>query len=295
VILCKDDRACWVCAKVATQEVVDDAIDVIQRILSHFGKGISFACFDGTIPPRYQRRVMEQPDGMTILRRIAAEAVQEVIGDPEGLMLGHVHSAHFWHSSAPEDGAFPHTHGTILPIGIDSLGRPASLKSLYVTQEQLDQLRAVWQRRVRRVFGDDGTEGDWNVWYHVAYGEGHLRHWLEYQFRRPIEDVYKRVAAGLFPTDVNPGWLARLVCRPKGEKRCQWYGWLSDNQRTRYLDKIDLFIPKRAERNRKRKEIHCPECHQLYVPSGQVSSCVYVSVTGGYVLKRRRRPGEAVA
>ena|SRR3989442_15557875 len=69
------------------------------------------------------------------------------------------------------------------------------------------------------------------------YGRGHavMRHRLSYQFRRPVKDCYNVVMSMQSVDGLNLASVNRMLLRPKNEKGHQWYGWLSDGVKTKFL------------------------------------------------------------
>jgi hypothetical protein len=50
-----------------------------------------------------------------------------------------------------------------------------------------------------------------------------------------------------------------MLLRPKTEKRTQWYGFLSDNQKSKYLKKLGYVLEAKAVRRKKRSKRVCFE------------------------------------
>jgi hypothetical protein len=59
-----------------------------------------------------------------------------------------------------------------------------------------------------------------------------------------------------------------MLIRPRKEKRHQWYGYLSDGIKARYLQKLGISIDRKAVRDRERRKSYCPDCKNELVCIG---------------------------
>jgi hypothetical protein len=55
------------------------------------------------------------------------------------------------------------------------------------------------------------------------------------------------------PNSLKVDWVRRMLIRPRYEKRHQWYGYLSDGIKSKYLQKLGLSIERKSVRDRVRR------------------------------------------
>ncbi|HEV2137661.1 MAG TPA: hypothetical protein VGR53_02350 [Nitrososphaerales archaeon] len=130
---------------------------------------------------------------------------------------------------------------------------------LYLRGERLESFNRLWRTNFVERFGEVKTPRFVTYWH---YGSGYAtaEHRFEYQFRRPVLETFQAVASAwrLVPAKVD--WVKRMLIRPRYEKRHQWYGYLSDGIKSRYLQKLGILIDRKSVRDRVRRRAYCPDC-----------------------------------
>lgn len=130
---------------------------------------------------------------------------------------------------------------------------------MYLSGNAFSELRASWKRNLERSF-EATTAKDVDIHFHYQKGVGHLRHRLRYQYREPVIDFYKYATQAVHPVEFDAEWVRRALLGRKHEKHVVWFGWLADCVRYKYLRLIDLEIPRKRERDEKRRKTLCPLC-----------------------------------
>lgn len=274
-MLCQERELCPVCAWAYNEQLVADDLELYQLLCQHTGSKLTFGEVEFTLPFEAQKKVTDENLGE--LKGLAFDCLKEVLSPNNEFLLAGVGSTHHWHSSDPLKGWFPHVHFTVLELAYDKVNNRFIRLPMHLTRERLERLNEVWKERFERRFG--GIRAKRFV-VHWHYGRGHatMRHRLSYQFRRPVKDCYRAVTSTNASPNVNFEWLHRMLIRPKKEKRHQWYGWLSDGVKTKFLAKLEIIRAKRAERARARQRVYCPICGNELVCVGH--GIPYDSLTG---------------
>lgn len=254
VSLCRKRHWCPIDAKVYAYGLADDAVEVVSQMYGKVGARFRFGVLDFTLPRDLWPRVGDGELGD--LRRIAWSVINEVLGG-EGLVLGGVGVAQFWHSADPLSGWYPHVHFTSLNMGFKDGVRVEI--PVYIDHEKVARIRALWRERVQARWGAS-NQSYWDVFPQYSQGYGHFRHRLAYAFRYPIVDLYKAITGEGHVSQPPDGWLRRMLLRPEKEKRVQWFGWMSQRYLYQYAERLELEIPKKPLREKERRKVFCPYC-----------------------------------
>jgi hypothetical protein len=218
---------------------------------------IGFGEVTFTLPPSAQRLVKD--DMLGVVRRTGFQTVNEVLSEEGRFVLGCVGSTHHWHSSRPLKGWFPHADLTVLGLAYErDMDRFVPI-DLYLKGERLEMLNQVWRSKFSETFGETKAR---KFVVHWQYGDGYAtaEHRFRYQFRRPVEETFNAVTRLGSSVSVNLEWARRMLIRPKNEKRHQWYGYLSDGIKSKYLQKLGVSIERKSARDRARRKAYCPDC-----------------------------------
>lgn len=273
--LCQERELCPVCAWAYNEQLVADDLELYQLLCNQIGSRLGFAEVEFTLPFEGQRRV--EDGNLGELRSLAFECLKEIMGEQGRFCIAGVGSTHHWHSNDPMKGWFPHVHFTVLEVAYDKLNDRFVRIPVHLSREYLERLNALWRQKFEKRFGRVKARRFVTHWH---YGRGHaaMAHRLSYQFRRPVKDCYNAVMSTRSIEGLNLEWINRMLLRPKNEKRHQWYGWLSDGVKTRFLRKMDIERQKKSVRMKARSKVYCPLC-------GDELSCVgrgipYEALTG---------------
>jgi hypothetical protein len=289
--LCQQRDVCVTCSWVYNEELVAGTLELYRLLCNVVGSTVGFGECELTLPPVAQRLV---GDGMLgALRRTGFESINEVLSEQSRLVLGGVASTHHWHSSRPLRGWFPHVHLTVLGLAYEKDKDRFVPLDLYFKGERLKGLNKVWGTKFRETFDDTRTRKFVTHWH---YGEGYAtaEHRFRYQFRRPVAETFNAVANLRSPDSVNLEWVKRMLVRPRNEKRHQWYGYLSDGIKSKYIQKLGVSVERKSVGDRARRKVYCPDCGDELVCVGH--GIPYVELTneaGSRVLafRGRRRLG----
>lgn len=263
--LCQKRDVCPTCAWVYNEELVAGTLELYRLLCNAVGKSIRFAEGTFTLPPSAQRLVGD--DMLGVIRRIGFETVNEVLNEDGRLVLGGVGSTHHWHSKQPLKGWFPHTDLTLLGLAYEKDRDRFVPLDLFLNKGRLERLTEAWRASFMENVGEVRTK---RFVAHWGYGSGFAtaEHRYRYQFRRPLAETFD-VIVGMGKVDsVNVEWAKRLLTRPKNEKRHQWYGYLSDGIKSRYLQKLGVSIDSKTARDRTRRKAPCPDCGEELVCVG---------------------------
>lgn len=305
--LCKSP-VCYVCSRVYTEGLVEDTIQVMSSIYRTFGAKIRYGEGELTVPRDLWDKVGDTD--LRGLRRMGMEVLKQTFGgcskgincdcesrgmahNPKYEIGGNI-SVHFWHSSNPFAGWYPHIHYTLFDLAYDRQEHRFVQLKMYLSGDAFARLRARWKRRLEEVFGDTSAR-DVDIHFHYQSGIGHLRHRVQYQYREPVIDFYKYATQAIHPVDFDAVWVRRALLGRKHEKHIVWFGWLADCVRYKYLDLIELELPRKKERDKERKKTLCPLCGlELEYSTGGFS---YEAVQGfgdGFILGYRPLGGGSI-
>ena len=254
VMLCRRRNACPIDARVEAYGLADDAISVIHSIFSKVGSKVKFLDLDFTLPRDVQSRVKD--DELPLLRRIAWSVIIEILAS-DGLKLGGVGVAQFWHTKDPLSGWYPHCHFTVFNMAFRGDQRVEF--PVYVTPEKLEAIKSLWRERVEQRWGVSKSR-QWVLFARYSQGYGHLRHRLAYAFRYPVTDLYKAIQGGGYVSRPSEGWVRRMLNRPRKEKRIQWFGWMAQSRIYSYAERLEVSLPRKKEREAERRRVFCPLC-----------------------------------
>jgi hypothetical protein len=274
-MLCQERELCPTCAWAYNEELVADDLELYQLICHHVGSRLSFGEVEFTLPFEGQRKVTD--DNLGELKRLAFETLKEVLSPSGQFILAGVGSTHHWHSSDPFKGWFPHVHFTVIELAFDKMNGRFVRLPMHLSKEQLEKLNQVWAQKFQERYGRIGAKR-FVVHWHYGRGYAAFRHRLSYQFRRPVKDAYNAAVQMRGDERTDLAWLSRMLVRPKNEKRHQWYGWLSDGQKSKYLSRVEISRAKKAERVKARRKVYCPLCGDELVCVAQ--GIPYESLTG---------------
>lgn len=255
--LCQQRDVCLTCSWVYNEELVASTMDLYRLLCNTTKSKIEFAEATFTLPPSAQRLV--ENDMLGKLRRTGFDAITEVLSGEGKLILGAVGSTHHWHSEAPLKGWFPHVDFTVLGLAYEKDKDSFVPINLFLKGEKLERFNKRWRAKFMETFGEVRTARFVNYWH---YGRGYAiaEHRFGYQFRRPVSETFQAVSKLRNLNSVNVDWVKRMLIRPKNEKRHQWYGYLSDGIKSKYLQKLDLSIERKSARDRARRRAYCPDC-----------------------------------
>lgn len=240
-------------------------MELYRLLCSAVRSKVEFAEATFTLPPSAQRLVGNEMLGT--LRRTGFETINEVLSEEGRFTLGSVGSTHHWHSETPFKGWFPHVENTVLELAYEKDRDRFVPINLYLKGERLDRLNKLWRTKFIETFGEVRTTRFVTNWHHGA-GDATAEHRFSYQFRRPVSEAFQAVHKLRNLNSVNVDWAKRLLIRPKNEKRHQWYGYLSDGIKSKYLQKLGVSINSKTARDRVRRKVPCPDCGEDLVCVG---------------------------
>jgi hypothetical protein len=287
--LCQQRDVCLTCSWVYNEELVASTMNLYRLLCNTTNSKIAFAEATFTLPPSAQRLVENEMLGA--LRRTGFEAINEVLSEEGRFVLGSVGSTHHWHSEAPLKGWFPHVDFTVLELAYEKDKDRFVRVDLYLKGERLERFNKLWRARFMETFGEVRTARFVNYWH---YGRGYAtaEHRFGYQFRRPVSETFQAVSKLRNLNSVNMAWVKRMLIRPKNEKRHQWYGYLSDGIKSKYLQKLGLSIERKSLRDRARRSAYCPDCGDELVCVGHGTPYEAVKdEAGSRILVFRRQRG----
>lgn len=255
--LCQMRDVCITCSWVYNEELVASTMELYRLLCNAVNSKIEFAEATFTLPPSAQRLVGD--DMLGKLRRTAFETIKAVLSEESRFVLGSVGSTHHWHSEAPLKGWFPHADFTVLGLAYEKDKDRFVPIDLYLKGERLDRFNRLWRTKFMETFGEVRTARFVTYWH---YGSGYAtaEHRFGYQFRRPTSEVFQAVSKLRNLNSLNIEWVKRMLIRPKYEKRHQWYGYLSDGIKSKYLRKLGVSIERKSVRDRARRKAYCPDC-----------------------------------
>jgi len=255
--LCQQRDVCVTCSWVYNEELVAGTMELYRQICNSTGAKVDFVECTLTLPPSAQRLVRNEMLG--VLRRTGFEAVNEVLSEEGRFVLGSVGSTHHWHSESPLKGWFPHVDFTVLGLAYEKDKERFVPIDLYLKGERLERFNRLWRSRFIAAFGQVRTVR-FVIYWHYGSGYATAEHRFGYQFRRPVLETFQAIGKLGSLSRVNIGWVRQMLIRPKNEKRHQWYGYLSDGIKSRYLQKLGLSIERKSVRDRVRRKAYCPDC-----------------------------------
>lgn len=247
------------------EQLVASTMELYRLLCNAVNSRIEFVEATLTLPPSAQRLVGNEMLG--ILRRTGFGAVNEVLSEEGRFILGSVGSTHHWHSETPLKGWFPHAELTVLGLAYEKDKDRFVPIDLYLKGERLDRFNKLWRTRFMETFGEVRTPHFVTYWH---YGSGYAtaEHRFGYQFRRPVSETFQAVEKLRNLNSVNVDWVKRMLIRPRYEKRHQWFGYLSDGIRSKYLQKLGLSIERKSARDRAMRKAYCPDCGDALVCVG---------------------------
>jgi len=315
MVLCKDEDFCPTCTRVYSERLSVDLRDVLFDIYSKIHRRMKYVAFEFTVARDLWGRIDDKC--LSELRGEVVAVLNEVIGGGGRYLLGGVLSAHYWHSSNPFGGWYPHFHGLLLDLVFDRVTKSFVPISAFVGREQLATIRKRWRERLVRVLGETSAK-DVDVRFHYSVGYGHLRHRTSYMFRSAAYDILKYVKVAAVPEDADSSWIRRAFVRPKKGKHVLYFGWFTQSVRQRYswrlfglkkcpseycgheahdgrckvilqlgrcLCKGTRAIPSKGERERERKRVYCPSCGLVMEDTMESYSFDEIQSMGGMILK----------
>jgi len=252
--MCRETALCYVDSKAQTSNDVDDALEVVHAIYSKVHRRLRFYCFEFTVPKDLQSKI--GMDGGPVMKRIAQETWEEYYGGD--VQLGMSLAFHYWHSSNPLLGFYPHVHGTLFDFGVGK----KSGELIPFTRGVVDvaRLRRIYRRRLEARFGVSADK-DVNLHVHYSTGYGHLRHRLAYQYRAFVQDAYRYVAMAA-PELADADWLRKALFRGRERRvsQCGWFNHRNLSPMSRFMRLLGLSLPKKAVRDKERQRVWCPTC-----------------------------------
>ncbi|HEV2120510.1 MAG TPA: hypothetical protein VGS11_10485 [Candidatus Bathyarchaeia archaeon] len=248
---------CVTCSWVYNEELVASTLDLYRLLCNATYSKVEFVEATLTLPPSAQRLVGNEMLG--ILRRTGFEAINEVLSDEGRFFLGSVGSTHHWHSGDSLKGWFPHVELTVFELAYEKDKDRFVPIDLYLKSERLDMFNRLWRTKFMEAFGEVKTPQFVTYWH---YGSGYAtaEHRFGYQFRRPVLEAFEAVLKTRNLTFARVDWVKRMLVRPRKEKRHQWYGYLSDGIKSRYLQKMGISIDRKSVRDKARRRACCPAC-----------------------------------
>lgn len=206
-------------------------------------------------------------------------------------VIGGSISVHFWHSSNPFEGWYPHIHYTLFDLAFDRFEKRFVRLKMYLEGDDFARSRRRWKECLESAFGPTSAK-DVDIHFHYQSGIGHLYHRLRYQFREPVIDFYKYATQTVYPVQYDPEWVRRALLGRKHEKHVVWLGWLADCVRYEYLRTMKLELPKKKERDAERRKAECPICGlELAYSVGGFSYEQVARIDDGYILGYRHVGG----
>jgi len=243
---CKDKLCRW-CSEGYTEKLTDCEMEFISQFYEALGESMNWWGWEFTMPKRYSRKVVDDPEGMKFIRDLAVHCMNEVMSDG-GRYLFYIRAVAQWWSSSNPFGA-PHAHVHIRCLdravdkkdfveGVDGLKtvlfvkRGGYRRDVETLSEAMSRL---WKAGIEARYGVLTTAARWNV--HYEYGKGNyndMRHTMSYLHRSPVKDVYRLVTSAISPVEADPVWVKRLLTPAKYDKLVQNYGWGAPCVRNRY-------------------------------------------------------------
>ena len=256
--LCRLRDICPIDANAYTYNQSEDALEILSIISRRVGGGkVRLWAGELTLPRSCWNKVGDCDAKK--MKRLASEAVNELFSDGGRYFLGFEVSFHYWHSSAPFRGWYPHIHLNISDVAWERDKQEWERLNLY--QNDLGKkgeckLSLAWRNAFESEYGKVSARDFVVPW---AYRDGltGVRHRLSYAMRNPVVDCYKAIGKFDYRPELDREWARRMLLRPKTEKRTQWFGFLSDNQKSKYLKKLDYTLEPKPIRRRKRSKRVC--------------------------------------
>lgn len=263
-------------ARAFSRDQATDAYDTLQlrakRLDGHRDR-VWFGVL--TMPKELWKKVPD--DGLKSLRALAAEWVNSMFSEGGRYVLYFRADSQFWHSDKPLEGWYPHVHLTVSSIAWDTREKKHVRLNLFqmdMRKVNDSRMSKQWRTLLERSYGSIRSKHV-NVWWHYGEGRARVEHWLSYSNRNPVIDVYNKLGNYIYMgSDDQIAWLTRLLLRPKGEKRGQWFGCASDGVKSRYLKKLEIVLPKIGERRKARSRKLCPKCGEEIIWDRHLMSLV---------------------
>jgi len=258
--LCRLREICPIDANAYTFNQSEDALEILNIISRRVGGGRLRVWGGEYTLPRSSWNKVGDSDAKK-MKKIGSRTINGLFSDGGRYLLGYEVSFHHWHSSEPFRGWYPHLHVNISDVAWERDKQEWHRLNLY--QNDLNQLsESTLSRTWRKNFEEEyGTVKAKRVVAHWAYrsGLGGVRHRLSYAMRNPVVDCYKAINWLEYHPESDRESVRRMLLRPKTEKRTQWFGYLSDGQKSKYLKKLEYVLEPKASRRKQRSKRVCPE------------------------------------
>lgn len=257
---CSVRDLCPKCQKSYLAVCASDTVECVKRAYAKAGYKFHALDFEFTVPQPLWNRITV--DDFKEFRATGFKVLREVLGAGGKKRLAAIGANHWWHSSAPLKGWYPHLHFTVLDIVFDEETGLAEKIPYWLEEKTISTIRALWKERVqeRYCYRDDS---EWNIHYGYIKSFGALTHRLRYQYRGPIFDLYKSFVRGelrnVKPED-HAVWVHRMISLGgmKKVKTVQRYGWFSDNSLAKFMKKLGVEnFQCRSKRIKEGRKIYC--------------------------------------
>ncbi len=251
---------CPIDANAYTYNQSEDALEILEIINRRVG-GEKVCVWAGELTLPKSSWNMVGNDDAKRMNRIGSEWANELFSDGGRYILGFEVGFHFWHSSNPLLGWYPHLHLNLSDIAYEVDKQEWHRLNLYQNDLQKGSesiLSKTWRSKFEAEYGAIRAK---RVVAHWAYrsNQAGVRHRLSYAMRNPVSDCYKLISKMSYDQARDRDWVRRMLLRPKTEKRTQWFGYLSDGQKSKYLRKLNYVLEPKAVRRKKRSKRVCDE------------------------------------
>ena len=281
--LCRLRDLCPVDGSGYTKEQSEDALEILRTIDRRVGGKHSVTVWAGefTLPKRAWGMVSDAD--VKRMKSLGADVINDMFARdkacgersckhrkrkdgscsaPFRYRLGFEVSFHYWHSSDPFFGWFPHLHVNLSDIAFDTVKNEWVKLNFWLYDMRRSgesKLDSCWKKHFESSFGLVGDNRHWNAHWAYRRGTGRVRHRLSYAMRNPVSDCYKALDRLVYRgTTSEKTWFARLLLRPNREKRTQWFGYLGDSVKSKYLKSLNVNLESKAVRRKRRNRRVCP-------------------------------------
>lgn len=256
--LCRLRGICPIDANAYTYNQSEDALEILEILNSRIGGGKVCVWAGELTLPRSSWNSVGNEDAKK-MNQLGSNWVNESFSENGRYRLGFEVSFHYWHSKDPFSGWYPHLHVNISDIAFERDKREWHRLNLY--QNDLEKysdstLSKTWRSEFESEYGTVRAK---RVVAHWTYRSGvtGVRHRLSYAMRNPVVDCYKSISRLDYRPERDRDWVRRMLLRPKTEKRTQWFGYLSDGQKSKYLRTLNYVLESKAVRRKKRSKRVC--------------------------------------
>lgn len=236
----------------------------IFAFCSAMGKRIAFMRIVFTFPDDLQAVAWALPE--KVLRSMAIRVMERLYSCGGRYQLGYQMSNHFWRTSSPFSGPFPHVDCNLLNVVRDietgeyrtiDLYLPATDKEAGVGKPSLESARRYWREEIEAYVGKV-TSKDVDVSFKgPRYGFSHLRQAVDYSVRSPQRDVLDFLKGHLIPANLDMGFVRELLVPRRQRKAYVYGGWLSNACRKRSCEELNVQLRSRKEFERDMKATFC--------------------------------------